>query len=145
MNPTTSGWYDDEHTGGYIWYDAQSESWTGFTAPGVAEKAVKVATGSTSTKIFFYGMILLWLADKTLGPQYHRLKDANAAIMLTVLVFTMYTLILVLESVSRRVFLKELEKILAYLEDTPPDRPPVLWLVTREYMAQKAAQKAATK
>lgn len=145
MNPATSGWYDDESTGGYIWYDAQSESWTGFTAPGVAEKAVKIATGATSSKIFFYGMILLWLTDRTLGPQYHRLKDANAAIMLTVVMFSIYALILVLESLSRKVFIKELEKVLAYIEDTPPDRPPALWLITREYMAQKAAQKAAKK
>ncbi len=141
MKPTESGWYDDEITGGYRWYSGSDQTWTMFTAPGVAEKAVKVATGTAATKIFFYTTLLLW--GMLRAPEYMfpnvtftltPLTEASyAPLVISAIVY--YPVIYIFLEVSRRTFLRELAKAIGFVIDSPPSRPPVLWLVSKEYLS----------
>lgn len=112
-----------------------------FTAPGLAEKAVKVATGTAATKIFFYTTLILWglvrgqeyIASNT---DFTTKSVTDTPYIALVLIGVLYypTTAAVYEA-FRRVFLVELSKAIGYVVDSPPTRPPMLWSVSKEYLA----------
>ena len=153
MELTESGWYDDEITGGYRWYSGSDQTWTMFTAPGLADKAVKVATGTAATKIFFYTTLLLWGVLR--APEYVfpsatlTLKPLTDVSYVPLVIFAImyYPVIHIYMEVARRTFLRELEKAIGFVIDSPPSRPPTLWLISKEYLSlnDKVATRKAEK
>lgn len=143
MEPTISGWYDDELTGGYRWYSSDDQIWTMFTAPGLAEKAVKVAMGTATTKIFFYTTLTLWgllkaqeyISSGTTFTTKFVTDVPYATLVLFVVLY--YPVTSIIYELFRRVMLRELEKAIGYVVDSPPSHPPVLWLLSKEYLVYR--------
>ena len=141
MEYTTSGWYDDELTGGYRWYSDQVG--TMFTAPGLAEKAVKVATGTATSKIFFYATLTLWGLLKvqeyiSAGTTFTTNLPTDAPYgVLAIFAALYYPVTVAFLELFRRIFMRELEKAIGYVVDSPPSHPPALWLMHNEYLAHR--------
>lgn len=129
------GWYDDDTTGGYVYWSKNKK--TLFTAPGAGDKAVVMAVSMTAVKVFFYSVLVLWgllqAAAYASFDAFGSTSSSLAAPLALVLgVAFMYIVLFLMDRAFRSLFLKNLEKVLGFIEDSPPNKPPLLVLMLQK-------------